>query len=124
MTRDDNRFALRTNPDNPNATPGSKVSIGYWHSKYQPQLPDPHAFIDESWDPAEREAVAAYFDGGEDRNSYRGWSDCRICGKPNGSSDKTNGKLVWPSGFSHYIRQHSVRPPQPIVDIALAGRKS
>jgi hypothetical protein len=50
---------------------------------------------------------------------YRGWSDCRICGKNNGSEeykirlnkDKYGAThIVIPSGYIHYIVDHKIKP--------------
>lgn len=40
---------------------------------------------------------------------FKGFSICRICGTVNGSSEYTN-TFTWPSGYSHYIAAHNVRP--------------
>ena len=44
------------------------------------------------------------------RNRYKGWSDCRICKRKNGSSDFKLEGWTWPSGFFHYVKEHNVRP--------------
>jgi len=85
-------------------------------------LPWPADFVDRQWDPRERDAVAKYLDAGKTVGSYRGWSTCRLCGKHNGSQDLSDGSYVWPQGFSHYVRDHSVRPPVEFVQHALGGR--
>ncbi len=82
----------------------------------QAALPDPKDFIDPDWNPRERDVVARYLDAGEEVNSYRGWSNCRICGKHNGSTDLGDAKYLWPQGFGHYVRDHSVRPPREFID--------
>lgn len=49
----------------------------------------------------------------EDRGGmrhYKGPSKCRICGSLNGSSEFTYHHYTWPSGYSHYIRDHGVAP--------------
>lgn len=42
--------------------------------------------------------------------SYRGWSNCRLCGCNNGSKEYTYNAWTWPEGFRHYITAHRVRP--------------
>lgn len=106
--------------------------IGYWRSDkdlaadtYYAKgviLPWPEAFVDPSWNPVERLAVASYLEGASSVASYRGFSSCRICGKvPLGSQDLGDRKYTWPSGFSHYIREHNVKPPQEFIDHVLAN---
>lgn len=118
--RDDEKFALSKHPEG-RYPDDSRGFIGFWRSQHQPDLPDPRDFVDEDWDSVEREKVASYFDGGVVAASYRGPSPCRICKRHNGSEDLTDGVFVWPSGFAHYIKEHSVRPPAAVVERALRG---
>ena len=95
--------------------------IGYWRSSDRSDLPDPHEFIDTSWDTHDRDVLASYFDSGTVLRTFRGQSECRICGKSdNGSAEYTDGTLLWPEGFAHYIRDHSVRPPEELLDVVRA----
>lgn len=87
----------------------------------QAALPDAQAFVDPSWDPRERDAVAAYVDNGWELASYKGCSNCRICGLTNGSQDWGDEVYRWPEGFAHYIREHNVRPPPEFVAHALGA---
>lgn len=53
--------------------------------------------------------------------TYRGWSTCRCCGKPNGSAEfqvpfDGGHAWHWPIGLSHYIEVHNVRPSQAFID--------
>lgn len=57
-------------------------------------------------DHLERAAVAA---------SYLGWSDCRICGGMNGTSELSDAVFLWPNGLPHYLREHDVRLPRRFV---------
>jgi hypothetical protein len=41
---------------------------------------------------------------------YMGFSTCRLCGKPNGTSEYSEEHWRWPEGFQHYVREHGVRP--------------
>ena len=47
--------------------------------------------------------------------SYRGWSTCRLCGRPNGSSELHDGTYYWPAGLAHYVRYHHVQLPRAFV---------
>lgn len=78
--------------------------------------------VDAAWEEAERHTVIAYMDGvGVDGivASYRGMSLCRICGTRNGSTDISDGAYVWPSGYTHYLEAHTVKPPQAFIDHVL-----
>jgi hypothetical protein len=113
--------------------PGMKTTfkyIGYWAKSADPAdcsyfdrgliLPWPGHFVDTSWDPKERNLVAAYLDGKPDIERWRGFSACRLCtGKLNGTTDKGDGVYVWPEGFSHYVREHSVKPPAEFLQRVL-----
>jgi len=98
--------------------------LGYWiTSKFNDpfkSMPHPEDFIDESWDIVEREIVANYLDNGKDVKWWRGYSWCRLgCTRGIGTTDKSDGFYTWPAGFSHYIREHSVKPPQEFIDHVL-----
>ena len=36
-------------------------------------------------------------------------------GEQNGSGERSDGTYLWPEGLSHYVREHSVRLPQSVV---------
>lgn len=102
----------------------SRRAIGYWWSPSEPDLPDPAAFVDESWAEIERKAVADAIDSAPTQMNYLGSSTCRICGQSNGNGEKSDGTYIWPEGFSHYVRDHSIRPPQQFVSHLLGNRTS
>lgn len=58
------------------------------------------------------------------KRAFKGWSDCRCCGQKNGSADYSRDrfgvKFVWPSGFSHYIAVHNIRPSLAFQDWVMA----
>lgn len=52
----------------------------------------------------------------------KGFSLCRLCGDINGSKEfilkLPNGhSVMWPSGYSHYIRVHNVKPPITFINV-------
>lgn len=49
------------------------------------------------------------------KNTYKGFSRCRICKIPNGSITYTYSNWRWPSGFKHYIKQHNIKPSQEFI---------
>lgn len=85
--------------------------IGYWRNDAHPEYPDPHDFVDESWDADSRNAVGAYLTCGVLPWTGMGLSPCRICGKPNGAAEFSDGLYVWPEGLAHYVDDHFVRLP-------------
>ncbi len=91
-------------------------AIGYWHSVDQPNLPKPQDFIDATWNKNEKEFIAGYLDNGVEMAAYKGWSNCRICNKVNGSTCLGDDDYIWPEGFSHYVREHNVKPPKEFID--------
>jgi hypothetical protein len=101
--------------------------IGYWawpKTEYQEAsvgLPDPHDFVDETWDKIQRAACVRYLQAGKTFESWRGWSWCRFaCGERKmGSQCLTDGTYVWPQGLSHYVERHGVRLPQEFVNHVL-----
>ena len=89
--------------------------IGYWRSEEDDRWPDPHALVDEAWDERERELTALYLRAGFIAQAFLGMSVCRLCGKPNGSVEFTDGVYVWPEGLAHYVLDHSVRLPDEVL---------
>ena len=39
-----------------------------------------------------------------------------LCGKTNGCAEVTDGVYLWPEGLAHYVREHSVRLPDDVLD--------
>jgi len=91
--------------------------IGYWSDQESPQWPDVAVFIDSSWDPVERQTVVAYLSAGRPTPwvRYCGFSRCRVCDRPNGSAELTDGAFIWPEGLVHYVAEHDVRLPKRFV---------
>ncbi|MFI5297271.1 MAG: hypothetical protein ACHREM_04170 [Polyangiales bacterium] len=83
-------------------------------------LPDPKTMVDTTWSSAERAAVVAYLRAAPIVENYFGWSDCRICGCRNGSSERSDGVYLWPDGFAHYLEAHHVKPPTDFIAHVLA----
>ena len=140
---------LDCHPDDPRETHAVRgcKAIGYWRaypdkhatgtlflendiwSNYvvkTAHLPDPHDFVDHSWDLTIRDRVVRYLESGRVAIRWRGYSTCRICGKwnngkwNNGTTCITDDTYVWPEGFAHYIAEHGVRPDEEFVQHVLA----
>lgn len=91
--------------------------IGYWRSEGGDQpWPDPHDFVDWSWDEQERRRVVRYLSSsGMTRRIYRGRHGCRLCDQWQGAVELTDGVYVWPGGLAHYLEAHGVRLPDEFV---------
>ncbi len=97
--------------------------VGYWYSEHEPELPNVADFIDDAWAKEERDVIANYLKAGKLYIGWMGWSDCRVCGKMNGSTCLTDETYIWPSGFAHYITEHNVKPPQEFIEHILLNIK-
>ena len=91
------------------------ILIGYWEGKSDPGWPRAIDFVDEYWDQTERDVVASYLEQGYIPWVQAGISPCRVCEKPNGSAERTDGVYLWPDGLAHYVREHGVRPPVSVI---------
>lgn len=89
--------------------------IGYWSAAADDGLPDVARFVDPGWDRAERDRMVDHLTGGAVARAYLGVSECRICGRRNGSLELTDGRHLWPEGLAHYLRDHGVRLPDEVV---------
>jgi hypothetical protein len=90
--------------------------IGYWREERDDRWPDPRDLVDETWDERENSLVAAYLEEGFRPWAFAGYSHCRFCGKANGCAEVTDGVYLWPEGLAHYVREHSVRLPDDVLD--------
>lgn len=80
--------------------------VGFWYSESEPHFPVPRP----GPSPVDKNVVKKLLQAQAvaQQRHYKGWSDCRICGKPNGTSDYRLGGFVWPEGYRHYIEEHNV----------------
>ena len=90
-------------------------------SAREPDWPDPHSFVDPSWDQDQRSTVARHLECGVLCLQYRGLSPCRFCERNNGSAEYTDGVYVWPEGLAHYVIEHGVRLPEEFVAHVLSS---
>jgi hypothetical protein len=89
--------------------------IGYWRSEADDGWPEPHELVDEAWDDGERDQVASYLEKGFFPWTAAGVSECRLCGRANGSAELTDGVYLRPEGPAHYVREHSVTLPADVL---------
>jgi hypothetical protein len=79
-------------------------------------LPDPRALVDVDWDEDEKDFVVDYLEHGLVRAYLLARSTCRICGVDVSSVQHSDGVFCWPEGLAHYVKEHSVRLPDVIVE--------
>jgi len=96
------------------------ITIGYWRSRFEEDLPMPVADTQRQ-DQAEiiaklKAAMAAGY-----MTQYRGSSDCRLCGKSNGSREweviRGDTKYLVPEGYVHYLEEHRVGYDLRLLDV-------
>jgi hypothetical protein len=92
------------------------ITVGNWRGPDEPEWPDVRDFVDPEWDAGERAIVSDYLRRGFVVRGFRGHSECRFCSVPNGSLELTDGTYLWPEGLSHYVSEHDVRLPQPVLE--------
>ncbi len=92
---------------------------GYWRNGDEPQLPMPVPDVD--W-PGRTEFLSRLgaMEARSRTTHYKGWSNCRLCGKMNGSKEYSLGQWSWPEGLAHYLRDHGVRPTPDFEAFVLA----
>ena len=90
-------------------------SVGYWKGHDRPHLPDPHEYVDPTWDRQERDIVARYLGLGRIVKVHSNQASCRMCPGSYGSADLTDGEWHWPEGLVHYLVRHDVRPDSAFV---------
>jgi hypothetical protein len=100
-----------------------RIPIGYWHSKYEPNLPFPKensSYLSQS----DKDILIQYLTNSNHKKIHcLGHSECRICDKINGSLDIFDGKYIWPEGLSHYIEMHDVELPDEFVEYCITKQK-
>jgi hypothetical protein len=83
---------------------------GFWGSDHQPEP------LETGWEGRDRFLVAlGVLEAHAERIRYRGWSNCRVCGRSNGSDTFHAKGWQWPSGFVHYVRDHNVKPSADFI---------
>ncbi len=86
------------------------IKIGFWQSKYEPDLPAPVPNA-EIWEGQADFVLGLHrLQDSLTPIRYRGSSTCRCCGQLNGSEEYSYGLYRWPSGLMHYVTAHNVRP--------------
>lgn len=92
---------------------------GFWYSKQEPLLPMP-VQSDTAWEGKEAFLIALVeLELGSNQQHYKGISACRICSRGNGDGEFEADGWVWPSGYSHYIQAHNVRPSLAFQEFVL-----
>ena len=93
--------------------------IGFWfgHGKENNKFPTPRASTYRGWSEGKRQYLTrlAKVEEKASTSRFKGSSTCRICGKRNGSSTFYYKGWCWPSGFSHYIEEHNIKPSEDFL---------
>ena len=88
--------------------------IGYWRDE-APNYPDPQDFVDATWDETDRQRVVRYLRSATAPWVSAGVPICRICEAALDSAELTDGTYLWPAGLAHYVEEHRVRLPEPVL---------
>lgn len=93
----------------------NKISIGYWKKSIDSNesLPWPE---EGNLSSDQKNKVIQFLSEGKVKHSWRGMSQCRICGCFNGSTCLENGDFLYPSGYVHYIQDHNIQPDPRLMD--------
>ena len=102
--------------------------LGFWKVDSTDDCPshaDPRGHVDADWRvqaAGDFALVLGYLESHGCVESYeQAYSWCRFDGCPAARKELgcvtfTDGAWVWPEGYAHYVKAHSVRPPQEFVD--------
>ena len=94
--------------------------IGFWCSSKEPHLPLPKVGTPFKGQEEFLKRLSVIEENKAECTRYRGFSVCRICGCSNGISEYSFGNFVWPSGYSHYVREHNVMPELDFFDFIMS----
>ena len=95
---------------------------GYWYSEDKENInyPKPESTKDKGWKKRKQFFLnhLARVESSPFTHSrhFKGWSNCRLCDERCGSSTFYYKGWEWPSGLSHYIEDHNVKPSQHFID--------
>jgi hypothetical protein len=99
-------------------------TVGYWQNATFPYLPDPHDYVDDSWNAHEREVVLQHLNAGVIQYAHLRAQQCHICGGSFGNNDITDGRWSWPEDLVHYVISHHVKPDAEFVAWVLEQAES
>jgi hypothetical protein len=94
---------------------------GFWRQAVDDTSRRPWPTPDPAW--ADREGFLKRLDEVQRTATvidFMGHSRCRLCGRPNGASEFSEGGWTWPEGLRHYIADHQVRPSPDFEDFVLS----
>lgn len=98
--------------------PRSPNHVGFWLSG-ECGTEEVASEVDPDWEKTpEYTAVVKFCMKPDSTISYRGWSNCRVCGCRNGNQEYHREGFIFPQGYLHYVMEHNVKPPQPFIDAA------
>lgn len=95
---------------------------GYWRVSKDEVSPLPWPEPDQNWEGRERFlSRLAQLEASGVGMDYMGYSQCRLCGRNNGTSEFIVDGWTWPDGLRHYIAEHGVRPSPQFEAFVLGG---
>jgi hypothetical protein len=88
--------------------------IGYWRQSIESNEDLPWPTIRKL--PQEtKNKVLSFLGKGKVIDMWKGYSNCRICDKMNGSTCLQNKGFIYPEGYAHYIKDHNVMPDAELL---------
>lgn len=106
-----------------------EIKEGFYYSKYEPNLPIPisqQTKLNQNLITKLR-VIMYKLNKSSYSNAhclqYMGYSECRLCHKPNGSKEyyiiNENKKYIFPEGYLHYIEEHNIIPSNEFVNLLI-----
>ena len=95
---------------------------GFWYNedKENKNYPEPKPTEDKKWKKKKKFFLNLLYETESfpfvTCRGLKGWSNCRICSERNGSDTFFYKGWEWPSGFSHYIEEHNIKPSKEFID--------
>lgn len=88
---------------------------GFWFSESEPDLPRPKARAKPWYGQDHFLKTLCRLEYRLVPKLFKGSSECRVCGRKNGSGEYDHGGWVWPTGLYHMIKAHNVKPSAEFV---------
>lgn len=85
--------------------------IGFWKETSDDPVKrkkEVEQYIGDYDKPGDKESCIRFCNNAEQGPYFKGWANCRICGKKLGSCDMINGGFIFPVGLVHYIKEHGI----------------
>ncbi len=94
----------------------SRIKVGFWYSKFEPEYPMPVARSKPFPDKEQILRNLTQVEAQAEKLHYRGSSIWRLCDlKRNGAFSFRLKGFEWPVGYRHYLEEHNVAPDPAFV---------